>query len=359
MTPHAELVAVACLLGGYAVWNLGMFIITWIRSIKWHQREKVSRQIQPKIHQELIEYVAGREADPALRELSRMYPRDFADTLLQFQGAVSGAALERLCDLTIEYALIHTWCEEARSRDAVKRRTAFARLAFVCVYEPCRRVAGDLLAHALSDKDNEVRFHAWRWLAQRGNIKEIEQLFDLALDQPLLIRILLTEELRRFAIPLCERAVIRALYSDDSARVLAALEMLVAWERAVPVPDLHKLIESRDRQIRIQALRLAPLVHLEEPEFAAMIHVLLGEDLESAAAAATALGRIRFEDSMAGLARCLRSGHAVLARAAAEALAEMPPKGWATLEEFTGLPDPIGAGASAEALSRAHRKARV
>ena len=140
---------------------------------------------------------------------------------------------------------------------------------------------------------------------------------------------------------------------------MACLEMLVAWERAVPVPDLHALIDSSDRRIRIQALHLAPLVPLEPADLGAILRALVGDDTDAATAAAMAAGRLRFEEALPGLARCLRSGHAALTRAAAEALAEMPPKGWATLEEMAASSNPLTAGAATEALDVAQRKARA
>jgi HEAT repeat protein len=151
----------------------------------------------------------------------------------------------------------------------------------------------------------------------------------------------------------------KALNSGDPERVLACLEMLVAWERAVPVPDLHALIESPDWRIRIQALRLAPLVPLETADLGAILRALVGDDTDVAAAAAVAAGRLRLGEALPGLARCLRSGHSALARAAAEALAEMPPKRWTTLEEMAASSNPITAGAAAEALDVAQRKARA
>ena len=135
--------------------------------------------------------------------------------------------------------------------------------------------------------------------------------------------------------------------------------MLVAWERSVPVPDLRFLIEHSDRRIRVQALRLAPLVPMEIADLTALVHVLLGDDAEAAAAAAVACGRLQFEDALPGLARCLRSKHAVLARAAAEALAQLPPKGWTTLQEMCASSNPLTAGAAAEALERVQRQARL
>jgi HEAT repeat protein len=151
----------------------------------------------------------------------------------------------------------------------------------------------------------------------------------------------------------------KELGSRDQGRVLACLDMLVAWERAVPVPDLRFLIEGTDRRIRIQALRLAPLVPLENADLNAIIRVLLSDDAEAAAAAAMAVGRLRFAEALPELARCVRANVPALARAAAEALAHMPPKGWTTLEELGASPNPLTAGAAVEALALARRKARV
>ncbi len=359
MNTHLELEVVAVLLGGYFVWNLGMFAVLLKRSMKWRERARISAELQPQIRQELVAYLAGSENGAVIKAFVDKSRRDVDEALLTFQGTVGGGARDRLCELSIQHALIYEWCTDARSKDPTRRRTAFARLAFVCAYEPCRRLAGDILQEALNDPDGEVRFYAWRSLVQSGSIEEIEKLFEAALSQSLLIRILLTEELRRYAVPLCERAAIWALQSNESERVLAALEMLVAWERAVPIPDLGNLIGHNDRRIRIQALRLAPLVPLEEADFAAIVRILVGDDPEAAVEAARTFGRLQFVGALPALARCLRSGNALLARTAAEALAQMPPLGWATLEEMTSSPSPITAGAAGESLDRAQRKARV
>ena len=353
-----ELTVVAALLGGFAVWTGGMFAIILLRAFKRQHELRLSAELQPQMREELVASLAGSADQTKLKELCLRSRRDVSEALMSFQGTVAGGALDRLCEISMELGLIRDWCADARSTRSVRRRTAFARLSFVCAYEPCRRVAGDLLGKALNDADPEVRFFAWRSLMQSGTIKEIEQLFDSALAQSLLIRILLTEELRRFAVPLCERAVMKALNSEDKDRVLACLEMLVAWERAVPVPDLHALISSSDRRIRIQALRLAPLVPLEPEDLGAILRALVGDDMDVAAAAASAAGRLRFEEALPGLARCLRSTQPALVRASAEALAKMPPKGWATLEEMVVSSNLLTAGAAAEALESVQRKAK-
>ena len=359
MNTHLALTGIGAIMGGYFVWNLGMYLAALLRAMKWRDRLRLSAGLQPQIRQELIAFLAGSENHDAIKEFIRKSRRDVADALLSFQPTVAGSARDRLCALTIEHELIHDWCNDTRSKDSIIRRTAFARLAFVCAYEPCRRVAGELLRQALNDADREVRFYAWRALVQSGTIEEIEKLFEAALSESLLIRILLTEELRRFAISLCERAVVWALQSPESKRVLATLEILVAWERAVPIPDLGVLLSHGDRRIRIEALRLATLVPLERQDLRGIARMAVSDDPEAAVEAARTLGRVRFEGGLPELASAMRSGNALLARTAADAMAEIQGKGWATLEELSAGGDRMVAAAAAEALDRVHRKTRV
>ena len=227
----------------------------------------------------------------------------------------------------------------------------------VCAYEPCRRVAGDLLLHALEDDDPEVRLPAARALVQSGGIDEIGQVFELAVSQNHLIRILLTEDLRRHAAALCETVVPPILASENPARILAALEILVAWERALSLSGLHDLLDHRDREIRIAALRLAPLVPLTSANQTDILRELTDKDAEVSTVAAITAGRLRLQDALPSLARCVRTGTAELARIAANAMAEMPPRGWQTLEELSAAPNQTAAFIAAEALQKAKRKA--
>ena len=82
-----------------------------------------------------------------------------------------------------------------------------------------------------------------------------------------------------------------------------------------------------------------------------------GDQEESTLAALTA-GRLRLQEALPALARCVRTGTAELARIAAVALAEMPPKGWQTLQEIASGSD-TSALIAAGALERGRRKARV
>jgi hypothetical protein len=345
------------LLSVFTLLMFALFLVALMRSLVWSKRAGRSAAVLPGIQEALVDYLAGSQDLTRIQELARTSRRDVADAMIRLQGTVGGSALDRLCDLALGLGLVHDWVNDAHSRDAVRRRTAFGRLAFMSVYEPCRRVAGDLLLGALTDSDPEVWLCACRAAIQSGTGRQIETVFEHAVSATLLNRILLTEALRRHAIPLCEHAVPDALRSRDSRRVLGALDILVAWERAIPVDRLRDLLEHSVKDIRIQALRLAPLVPLVPENRAAIVHSLTDADPEISTAAALSAGRLQIAEALPLLARMLRLAPAELARTAAAALAEMPPRGWQALEEFSASSNPVTAAAAAGALSRARRKA--
>ncbi|HLK69067.1 MAG TPA: HEAT repeat domain-containing protein [Bryobacteraceae bacterium] len=347
------------LLSLYGLLMFALFLVAMARAVVSTRRTKSSAAVVPEIRESLIDHMAGSDDLTRIKQLMRTNRRDVASTIFSFQGTVGGSALDRLCNLALNLGLVQDWIQEGHSRDPVRRRLAFSRLAFVSVYEPCRRMAGDMLIHALKDDDPEVWLCACRATIESGSGEQIESVFDIAVSHSLLMRILLTEALRRHAAPLCEHAVPETLRSNDPKRVLAVLDILVAWERAIAIDNLHDLLDHRSKDIRIQALRLAPLVPLVPDSRAAIVRALADGDPEISTAAALSAGRLQIVEALPLLARMLRLAPAELARTAAAALAEMPPRGWQALEELSANSNPVTAAAAAGALGRAKRKAGV
>jgi hypothetical protein len=117
-------------------------------------------------------------------------------------------------------------------------------------------------------------------------------------------------------------------------------------------------LESGHRDVRLEALRLAKLVPLTPETRTTLLRFLReGDDEENTVAALTA-GRLRLQEALPSLARCLRTGTSELAAIAASALAEMPPKGWQTLQQIAAGEDSAALIAAA-ALDRGRRKAGV
>jgi hypothetical protein len=246
--------------------------------------------------------------------------------------------------------------DDRMSSDPVRRRGAYARLAFASASEPGRRMVGDLFISAGRDPDTEVRLAAARGAAQLEDEASVTRTFDFALSESLLVRILMAESLRPRALPLCGAVVPNALRSADANRVLPALQILVAWERAVPFGQLERLLTHPDKRVRIEVLKLTPFVSLDAGNHSAIARALEDPDIDVSAAAAVAAGHLRIVEAIPALARLLRVGNPDVARCAATALAGLPPLGWQTLDEFSAGKSPVAGPLARAALLRTRDK---
>jgi hypothetical protein len=348
--------AAAFLVGAYALFLSSLFAVAWWRGLAWRRRKRAADAVRPAMREALVLYLAGSNETAALLGFARTHRQVLTEAVLSFQNTVGGDTLFRLCELALDLGLVRDWCEETRSRDPIRRRTAFARLALACAYEPCYRVAGDVLALGLADEDREVRLAACRALLRTGALPNVEQVFEFAASHNLLVRILLADDLRRYAIPLCQRAIPEALRSPDPHRVLSTLEMLVAWERAIPLGDLDDVLLHPDREVRLCALRLASVTPATANNRAAIVRSLVEEDLGVSIRAAYTAGRLQLREALPLLARSVRRGPAELARTAAEALAGIVPEGREVLRELSLNPELATASAASEALARAQER---
>jgi hypothetical protein len=354
---QAMLYAAVVLVVVHLLFLLVLLGVAMLRAGRLRARRAAAAEIRPALHAALVDFLAGGKDDSSFRTYNRTHRADIAESILLFQGTVGGSARDRLCALALDLGLVQQWCEEGRSRDVIRRRAALAGLAFACVYEPCRRVAGEVLLGALKDDDEEVRLSACRGVLLAENPDQIKRLFELAIQPNLLTRIVLTEDLRRHALALAAGPVRAALRSGEARRERATLEILVAWERAVPLDDLREFLEHRDRDIRVLAFRLASFVSVNLDSRLALVRSLHDADAGIRGLAIVAVGRQKMTEAIPELALCLRREGLQQARQAAAALADMPPQGWRTLEELSTNSNPVTALAAGEALARARREA--
>jgi hypothetical protein len=339
-------------MGFYAFIIFSLFGAALIRGLRWKKLTRRTAVLLPQIRASLVDYLAGKEDLEPLRRFLRVSRSDVLNAILSFQNAVSGTARDRLCGLALDLDLLDEWRREIRSRDVARRRAAFAVISFVYAYEPCRRAVGDLLADSLEDRDWEVRVCSAQALARFGSPAEVVAIFRMAARENLLTRILLAEPLRPHALELSTATVPDELRSGDVARILATLQIVVAWERALPLSGVGELMLHPDREVRIQALRAAPLVSASRENESAVMQSLADPDPEIAMAAAAVVGRLRIKAAIPSLVQCLSGGNPPLARTAAAALAALPPQGWQTLEELAARGDPTTVNLAADVLRR-------
>ncbi len=341
---------VAFLMGGYAALTIALFELALVRGRRRRRATVASSQIAPQIRQALVAHLAGANELQRLTEFQEKAPREVAAAILSYQDAVSGAARDNLCELTMQLGLVHKWREEIRTRDIKKLRQVYAALVFISAYEPCRRVTDVILDEALDHPDRDVRLLCAQAMAEYGDSRTVERIFQMAVRETLLGRILVTEPLRRHSMELCRRALPEALASEDADILLGALEIVLGWERSLPITGLEPHFQHPRRDIRVAALRCAPFVLATPQMEAAVARAIDDPEPEVAIAAAAAAGRLRVAAALPSLARCLQSGIAPLARTAAGALADLPPGGHAALQKAAASQESVAAAAAAEVL---------
>ncbi|MBZ5624472.1 MAG: hypothetical protein LAQ69_38105 [Acidobacteriia bacterium] len=345
-------IALKTLLVFEALWALSLLpFLAGAMSARLARRKRraAATAARPAIQEALAIYLGGNSDLARLRALAKANPREVEEAILAFQARI-GAGCEALGDLALKLRLVQQWCCAADSRSVRVRRRAFARMAAFARYEPVRRVVGDVVARALGDSDELVRLEAARAMASSDNLEQIARVFELALSDTPLIRFLIAPELRRHANQLCEAAVPKALRSSRSGVLVTALRLLASWERTIPLADLGMLAEHPNADVRVEAMRLLPLLPATRQNRSAVLCGLADRDLRVSTAAVAAIERLKLPDGIAPLTSCLRRGSEDLARCAATALAGMPPEGRQALEGQVPNPDPIASGAARQAL---------
>lgn len=344
--------AIVFLMGGYAAIIIILFELWLLRGKRRLREAEAAARMEPLISRALVAHLAGANELERLREFQKNSPRQLCEAILAYQDSVAGSARDRLCELTLQLGVIHEWREEIRTRDKQRLRQAYAALAFVSAYEPCRRVTDVILAQALDHTDRDVRLLAAQSLAEFGDRETVRRIFEMAIRETPLGRILLAESLRLHALELCGDELPKALESSMAEELLAALEIILAWERALPIGGVAPHFQNPRPEIRVAALRCAPFV-MASPELeAAVARALDDPETDVAIAAAAAAARLRVPAALPSLERCLHSGIAPLARTAAGALASLPPSGLTVLAEAARGGEPVAAAAATEVLGR-------
>ena len=345
-SPLLSLATAAALVQSSAI---GLLVTTLIGR-RWMSeiRERGARWAQPQILDALAAHAGGTDRLADLRRWHRQHPAAVERCLADIVSTVTGVSRDRLSRLAVEVGVVGRWRRQCRSRRATTRRTALASLGHLS-----GGAGVPALLSALDDPEPEIRLDAARNTLRSGRRRtDVERVFAFAIRTSLLTRVVLADELRAHALILSEGAIRDCLRSGDRDRILIVLEMIEAWGRALPLPDIVTLVRHVDRDIRVRALRVLPFVAGSHDLQAEILERLRDEDPSVRAAAAFAAGRLMVDSADGLLADCLRDAHPEVALAAAFALAELGPIGVGVLEREIALPCRPAAVAALEALER-------
>jgi HEAT repeat protein len=293
-----------------------------------------------RVREILADYVAGEDR---VAELASAPASELETALASMLDVAGGEARERLTRLAVDAGVVSRWRAQAASLHRDTRRRAFSRLLRLAP-----AIADSALMCALMDESEAVRLEAARGLVAGGSPADAEALFALALSQPAVSRARLAEELKPRAGELAERALPEALASPEPARVLAALDFVLGWERALPLPALGALLGHPEAGVRARAVAALPYGG-EFGDLEAMLLGAMGDPEPSVrAAACEAAARLAPESMRETLAACLEDTDPEVVRLAARSLASAGPAGLDLLDRR--LRQSWNAGLAAAAL---------
>jgi HEAT repeat protein len=306
-----------------------------------------SARRRPVIRVHLSAHLAGHNRFRELRRHRVYRPRDLEGCVIEMLTAAGGAAHEGLSDLAVELGLVRRWQRYAYRG----RREHKAAVEYLGLLAP--RVARPALLPLLNSPAPWLQATAYRVLARCSEEKDLTPLFRTALNAPLFVRVLVAGDLRNHAGHLAAHALPSVLASGAPEEVAAALAMVEAWGRALPVPQLTHLMRHPNAAVRARALRLAPL----HPELYGLEELILGAledpDAQVRLAALYSTERLRLKNAVPLLRQYTNSPDDELSRLAFRALAMVGPQGRIILENEILTGESRTASRAAESLAEA------
>ncbi len=272
-----------------------------------------SRRLVPQIQDALAMHAIGFDRSALLQQLRRQSSEDVRQTLFAVLASTRGEPRDRVSSLVPALEMLET-----RGQQRVIERI--------------------------------------RDLVRLGPAERFEQIVTEIAHQNLLLRAVAAEELAPHAASFASSQIRHALQASDPQVIVAALEMLRSWRRALHVDGFLPLLVHENAGIRASAFLALPYAAADATEESiapAIIKALDHEDTAVRAAAATAAGRMRIMLAANALGARLSDPERVVAVAAAFALAALGGPGDVLLQRAVLSPDRTAASMAFEALEKA------
>jgi len=249
---------------------------------------------------------------------------------------------DRLAQFAWDQGFARQWQHACSARNSSHRKHAIALLAAVA-----RPETQALMEKALTDPDPAIRTEAARALLAAADPATVDRIFRAVLTESLLIRVLLTADLKRHARFLLSETIPAVLADSTSQQIVHCLEILSAWKLAIPGFDIAPLLNRLEHLPLVVAL--LPYVQVPDTVEDHLRSALETPDLEVRCAAAHAAGQLKLNALLPTLLPLLNL-NARLAAASAQALAQMGPEGERHLHAVLASGDRKASAAAMEAL---------
>ncbi len=254
---------------------------------------------------------------------------------------------DRVARFALEHGFVGQWIQDYSSPLKNARKRAILLLGLTSP------VTGNtVLPSALHDQHPAVRIEAYRALIASGDPVGIDSVFRLLLGESLLMRALLTDDLKRHASYLLAHSVPSVLEREAGPETAHCFEILVAWKRALPSFDPQPWLSSqRNRFLWPLIFALLPYLSTDSSMEGVLASALEDADLAVQCAAAEAAGGLKLHRLIPALSATLSQDRR-LALASAAAIAQMGEPGERCLEQIVSGPDRARAALAMEALER-------
>jgi HEAT repeat protein len=311
-------------------------------------KENLHEQIRPAIRDRVL--ALALEGESWSSEVPRHGParQVLEDNIAHALGTVKAAGRERVARFAMAHGFAAEWLEALSSDSKNERKRAVSLLGLISP------MAGNAALFAgIRDADSGVRTQAYRALLIAGDALGLEQVFQAALRESLLMRALLADDLKRHAAYLLAHTIPRSIENATPQEAARCFEILIAWKRAIPSFDMRPwLAREQDRLLTPLVLGLLPYVLTEDSIAEYVEAALKSPNLELRWAAAEAAGRLKIASLIPALEAALFAERR-LAVTAANALAHIGEAGEIVLEKIVVSPDRKAAAVAMEALEHA------
>jgi hypothetical protein len=324
-----------------------LLVFSFCKKLARQFRESRAARVSPAIREFLGRHASGADHLKDIRDVRVAYPHEVEQCLVEFLRMVRGEGRARLAQLAVDLLFVELWQRQFRSRNLARQKKAVANLALLP-----REFARKVLQQAMTDPDEAVRLHTARHMVSNLQLGELPQVFNLVVNGSLVARMVLAEDLRPYALELAYEAIPAVLQVAEPRSTCAALDVLRAWGKFLPLPQVYPLLRHPDAGVRVGALLVLPLVP-RLPQLETEVLHALNDPVEAVRATAVRIAaKFGISNALPQLVRCLHDQDAGTAAAAAHALARLGPDGCRVLEQEMITGSALAASAALEALQR-------
>lgn len=337
-------------------WIAALLAVSGVAKAVQQRREQSRTAAGSAVRERLAAFAAGDGRLDEILPLRPAHPALFESAVLELLRVTQGGMRDRVATVARDTGLAEDWRRQARSGGRDRRGRALERLSIL--HDPAD--AG-VFRGALQSPDRATRMQALRSMVGLDSREEIELAFAAAMKEPLITRALVSRDLQKHSLLLSGRAIPELLREGGPDELVAALDLLVAWNRPIAIEGILDLCRHPEERVRIGALRALAILQPSEALRETVLRALSTGVSEERRAAAAVAAAHNLTDALPALLENVRRQPFAVALASATAICRLGPEARDGLERELALLGATAAAAALEALDavRTGRSARV